>query len=145
MFFDHTSQYETSNGCRRLNLVKRRRIWCIMEYRGEDSYVPHHLVFWSDFLSVTFQLSSMQKDGVTTVWQRCGYTVLVYRCVKHRQNSPPTSTVLYFWLDCCYTLWLCFTTWICVFYVLTSGCLYSVLFVIIYPQCVYLYSFPRSN
>lgn len=94
MFFNHTSQYETWNGSRRLSLVKRRRIWCIMEYRGEDSYVPHHLVFWSDFLSVTFQLSSMQKDGVTTVWQRCGYAVLVYRSIKHRRNSPPP-------LPCC--------------------------------------------
>lgn len=33
----------------------------------------------------------------------------------------PTCTALH----CCYT-WLCFTTWICVFYVLTSGCVYSI-------------------
>lgn len=81
-----------------------------------------------------------KKMGVITAWwgvcSRSWYPFIDRVQVYKTGETIPTLTVLYFWLDCCYTLWLCFTTWICVFYVLTSGCLYSVLFVIITPMCM---------
>lgn len=110
------------------------------------SYVPHH------FCVVIFVLShssrSSRKVGVAAAQRGCTCTVLVI-CLSKTNNklkvfdtciAIPTCTAL----DCCYS-WLCFTTWICVFYVLTSGCVYSIWPVLISPSVYAFSASPLNN
>lgn len=112
-----------------------------MEYKGKDSYVPHHFCVVSDFCLSHSSCSSQKRRSSRGLTERpCIVLVNLFiqknkerekkvKVIENTRETIPTRTVL----DCCYT-WLCFTTWICVFYVLTSGCLYSVLLVIISPS-----------
>lgn len=77
-------------------------------------------VAWSSRSSTTLQVHSPGHLFIKT-----NNKLMVFdTCI-----AIPTCTAL----DCCYT-WLCFTTWICVFYVLTSGCVYSIWPVLISPS-----------
>lgn len=107
------------------------------------SYVPHH------FCVVIFVLSHSSCSSRKKRWSSRSSTTLQVHSPGHlfiKTNNKlmvfdtciaiPTCTAL----DCCYT-WLCFTTWICVFYVLTSGCVYSIWPVLISPS---VYAFNAS-
>lgn len=112
-----------------------------MEYKGKDSYVPHHFCVVSDFCLSHSSCSSQKRRISRGLMERpCIVLVNLFtkknkekkvKVIENTCETIPTRTVL----DCCYT-WLCFTTWICVFYVLTSGCLYSVLLSSFPPVCM---------
>lgn len=64
-----------------------------MEYRGKDLYVPHHYVFWSDFVC-HIPTVWHAKNGVITACQGvCVHSPVILslkecRSIKHTRNSP---------------------------------------------------------